>query len=102
MTTWNEEAQQCLDEALELTGAERGLIMVRGAVPGSKGGWIMLRDAVKSKLPEDVPMPGGFRRAGEEIAKPAEEAAEAAAEEAPAEAPAEETNGAEGADKEGA
>ena len=84
------------------TDPERGLIMVRGAVPGSKGGWIMLRDAVKSKLPDEAPMPGAFRRAGEELAKPAEEAAEVAAEDAPAEAPAEETNGAEGADKEGA
>ena len=26
---------------------ERGLIMIRGAVPGSKGGWVMVRDAVK-------------------------------------------------------
>src|SRR5471032_1767288 len=34
---------------------ERGLIMIRGAVPGSKGGWVMIRDAVKRK-PKDVPM----------------------------------------------
>ncbi len=26
---------------------ERGLIMIRGAVPGHKGGWVMVRDAVK-------------------------------------------------------
>ncbi len=31
------------------TDVERGLIMVQGAVPGSKGGWIMVRDAVKKK-----------------------------------------------------
>ena len=35
---------------------ERGLIMVRGAVPGSKGGWVMVRDAVK-RPHKDVPMP---------------------------------------------
>lgn len=45
------------------TDAERGIIMVEGAVPGSKGGWILVRDAVKKKLPETVPMPGSFRKA---------------------------------------
>jgi len=43
------------------TDAARGLIMVRGAVPGSKGGWVHLRDAVKRKLPDGVPFPGAFR-----------------------------------------
>ena len=33
------------------TDAERGLILVKGAVPGSKGAWILVRDAVKSSLP---------------------------------------------------
>ncbi len=42
------------------TDAERGLIMVRGAVPGSKGGWVRINDAVKKALPDDVPMPGSF------------------------------------------
>jgi large subunit ribosomal protein L3 len=43
------------------TDVERGLIMVRGAVPGAKGGWVHLRDAVKRKLPDGVPVPGRFR-----------------------------------------
>jgi large subunit ribosomal protein L3 len=43
------------------TDTDRGLILVRGAVPGSKGGWVMLRDAVKRKLPDGVPFPGSFR-----------------------------------------
>src|SRR5438067_3918508 len=43
------------------TDVERGLILVEGAVPGAKGGWITLRDAVKKKLPKDVPVPGKFR-----------------------------------------
>jgi len=43
------------------TDSERGLIMVEGAVPGHKGGWVTLRDAVKRPLPEGAPKPGGFR-----------------------------------------
>jgi large subunit ribosomal protein L3 len=45
------------------TDVDRGLIMVEGAVPGSNGGWILVRDAVKRALPKDVPMPGAFRKA---------------------------------------
>ena len=44
---------------------ERGLILVEGAVPGSKGGWISVRDAVKKELPKDAPKPGKFKLAGE-------------------------------------
>lgn len=44
------------------TDAERGLIMVEGAVPGVRGGWILVRDAVKRSLPDGVPMPGAFRK----------------------------------------
>jgi large subunit ribosomal protein L3 len=40
---------------------ERGLVFVRGAVPGSKGSWVELRDAVKAKAPEGAPRPGAFR-----------------------------------------
>ena len=70
------------------TDVDRGLILVRGAVPGAKGGWVLLRDAVKKSLPEGVPMPGAFK-GGEAAA--ADKAEEAPAEEAPAEeAPAEE------------
>ncbi len=71
------------------TDVDRGLIMVRGAVPGAKGGWVLLRDAVKKRLPDEAPLPGAFRaRAGEEPAAaesetPAEEA-EAASEPADA------------------
>ena len=42
------------------TDVMRGLIMVKGAVPGSKGGWVLLRDAVKRPLPEGVPMPAAI------------------------------------------
>ncbi|MEI9888074.1 MAG: 50S ribosomal protein L3 [Rhizomicrobium sp.] len=40
---------------------ERGLIMVRGAVPGHKGGWVMVRDAVK-RPHKDVPVPGSVKK----------------------------------------
>ena len=60
---------------------ERGLVMVEGAVPGSKGGWITLRDAVKKKLHKDAPKPGKFQLAASSDAAPAE----APAAEAPAE-----------------
>jgi large subunit ribosomal protein L3 len=44
---------------------ERGLILIEGAVPGAKGGWITVRDAVKKAPPKDLPTPGKFRFAGE-------------------------------------
>jgi large subunit ribosomal protein L3 len=40
---------------------EEGLILVHGAVPGPKGGWLFLRDAVKKALPEDAPFPAAVR-----------------------------------------
>lgn len=43
------------------TDVDRGLLLVRGAVPGSKGGWVQVRDAVKKLLPDDVPQPGSYR-----------------------------------------
>jgi large subunit ribosomal protein L3 len=43
------------------TDVERGLILVEGAVPGAKGGWITVRDAVKKTLPKEAPKPGKFR-----------------------------------------
>src|SRR5438128_7201875 len=59
------------------TDAERGLLLVQGAVPGSKGGWITVRDAVKKPLPKEAPTPGKFRvtggdQAAEVAAAPAE------------------------------
>jgi len=59
------------------TDVERGLIMVKGSIPGSKGGWIYLSDAVKRKLPDNVPFPGSFRKNGAASEAPAEAATEA-------------------------
>jgi large subunit ribosomal protein L3 len=50
------------------TDPERGLIMIRGAVPGAKGGWVLLRDAVKRSLPDAAPKPGAFRKGSGEAA----------------------------------
>ena len=43
------------------TDVERGLILVEGAVPGTKGAWITVRDAIKKPAPKDAPVPGAFR-----------------------------------------
>ncbi len=51
------------------TDAGRGLILVKGSVPGAKGGWVTIKDAVKKPLPSDVPMPAALKGA----AAPAEE-----------------------------
>lgn len=54
------------------TDAERGLIMVRGAVPGAEGGYVLVRDAAKRPAPEGVPFPAALR-GGAPAAAPAEE-----------------------------
>lgn len=43
------------------TDVERGLVMVKGAVPGSKGGWVTVKDAVKKKAPEGLPTPAALK-----------------------------------------
>ena len=43
------------------TDVDRGLIMIKGAVPGSKGGWVTVKDAVKKKAPTDLPLPAALR-----------------------------------------
>ncbi|MBC9248056.1 50S ribosomal protein L3 [Paracoccus sp. 11-3] len=61
------------------TDADRGLIMVKGSVPGSKGGWVTVKDAVKKATPENVIYPAALRSAAAEAKRLAEEAAAAAA-----------------------
>ena len=57
------------------TDVERGLLLVEGAVPGAKSGWVTVRDAVKKKLPKEAPKPGKFR-----VSETAEAKSEAKAE----------------------
>ena len=59
---------------------ERGLILIKGAVPGTEGSFVKVRDAIKKAAPADLPRPGAFRKAGEAPVA----AAETPAEEAPA------------------
>jgi len=56
------------------TDADRGLIMVRGSVPGSAGGWVLVSDAKKRSAPKDLPFPAALR--GDAAAAPAAEAKE--------------------------
>lgn len=50
------------------TDAERGLILVRGSIPGYDGSWVEVRDAVKKALPENAPAAGSFRApAGDQV-----------------------------------
>lgn len=44
------------------TDKDRGLILVKGAVPGAKGSWVMVRDAMKSALPKEAPKPGAVKK----------------------------------------
>lgn len=61
------------------TDTDRGLIMVKGSVPGSKGGWVTIKDAVKKPLAESTIFPAATRAKAREAARLAEEAAAAAA-----------------------
>ena len=65
------------------TDEAAGLILVRGAVPGSKGGWVCIIDAVKQSVPKEAPFPAGLRAGNADDAP-----APAAPVEAPVDAPA--------------
>jgi large subunit ribosomal protein L3 len=49
------------------TDAARGLLFVKGSVPGSKGGWLLVKDAAKVARPDNVPYPAGLRELGKAI-----------------------------------
>jgi len=51
------------------TDVERGLIMIEGSVPGSKGTWIRVSDAVKVAAPKNASFPGSFKVAANEAPK---------------------------------
>ena len=72
------------------TDDENGLILIQGAVPGAKNGWVLLSDAIKKDRPDEAPFPAGLitESAEEEKAAPAPQAAD---EQPAAEAQAEET-----------
>ncbi|GAA4216046.1 50S ribosomal protein L3 [Sagittula sp. NFXS13] len=68
------------------TDSDRGVIMIKGAVPGPKGSWVTVKDAVKKPTPENVILPAALASAKKEAQRLADEAAAQAAAEAEAEA----------------
>ena len=63
--------------AVHSTDAERGLILLAGAVPGSKGGYVLVSDAKKRPAPDGLPFPGAVRAAeAVEVAQPEPEPAQ--------------------------
>jgi large subunit ribosomal protein L3 len=56
------------------TDADRGLIMIKGSVPGSDGGWVMVRDAVKRPSKDKLPFPAALKTAPAPLAEPVVEA----------------------------
>jgi len=75
-------AERVTTQNLEVVSAdgERGVILVKGAVPGPNNGWVLVRDAIKRRLPEGVPFPAALRGGSQN---------EASSEQAGGEAPAE-------------
>src|SRR5215204_1586183 len=78
-------------QSLEIVSAdaERGLLLIKGAVPGAEKGWVLIKDATKRKAPDGLPYPAALREeAGEapETAPEASEPGEAAAPETAEEA----------------
>jgi large subunit ribosomal protein L3 len=58
-------AERVTVQSLEVVAAdmERGVLMLKGAVPGAKGGFVLVTDAVKRKAPDGLPFPAALRRA---------------------------------------
>ena len=67
------------------TDTERGLILVKGAVPGSKGAYVLISDAKKAPVPDDAPFPAGIR--DRPVETPAEDSGDAQAPDAAEAAP---------------
>jgi large subunit ribosomal protein L3 len=55
-------AERVTTQNLEVAAvdAEKGLLMIKGAVPGAKGGYVLVSDAVKKARPAEAPFPAGL------------------------------------------
>ena len=83
-------AERVTTQNLEIvsTDVSEGLILIRGAVPGSRGGYVLISDAIKADRPDEAPFPAGLLEdalAAEAAAAEAAAAEAAAADAAPAE-----------------
>ncbi len=74
-------------QSLQVVGMdlEENLLLVKGAVPGPRSGWVYVTDAMKKAAPKDAPTPLGIKQGAEKAVKPEAEAQDAPAEEAKAE-----------------
>ena len=52
--------------------SDKGLIMVKGGVPGSENAWVRITDAVKKSANVTLPMPAGLKKVDEPVAVKAE------------------------------
>jgi large subunit ribosomal protein L3 len=69
---------QCTTQNVEVVriDEERGLILLKGAIPGPKGGWVTIRDAVRTDAPKDLPKPAAIKGAAPAAADDAGKGAE--------------------------
>lgn len=67
-------AARVTTQSLEVISAdaERGVLMIKGSVPGSAGGFVLVKDATKRRRPEGLPFPAAIR--GVPVEGPTEEA----------------------------
>src|SRR5271163_2543983 len=74
-------AERVTTQSLEIVvaDAERGLLFVKGSVPGSEKGWVLVKDAVKRKAPDGLPFPAALRGDGSVSGEAPPEAAEESA-----------------------
>src|ERR1700694_2030743 len=59
-------AERVTTQSLQVvvSDAERGLLFIKGSVPGSEKGYVLVKDAVKRKAPDGLPYPAALRGAG--------------------------------------
>src|SRR5579864_4882580 len=70
-------AARVTTQSLEIVAAdaEQGILLIKGAVPGSEKGWVLVKDAVKRKSPDGLPFPAALRGAAGAAPEAAEESA---------------------------